>query len=358
MNIAQIVTDIFAKKAKCLVCECDYNQEEFVLPCGCQICKECFLEWVYAENKENEFIYEAKFSCSNHKCKKKIEYDKIIDFFSKEEKEKINDILFKKYMNNNPDTRKCPKKECPFGGWMIFDDKNICKEKLVCELCNTEWIDETMKIYNYGEYINNMFSNTKKFILEDLSRIHVRFFSKPCPRCAIQIYKYQGCDHMNCPKCELSYCYNCNRVHVNPEDTEICQYKYGVFAFSLTIMIFLIVLKLILCFNIFYLICYYYLWFVLINIIYILYILLLYCGLGTSINLLCGYRDYYRRTSCFKFCELIFSLFAASLFSSHIYLYFNSETINYYSKIMFWELIIIIALYIMISILMIIFKNR
>ncbi|KHJ98692.1 IBR domain protein [Oesophagostomum dentatum] len=36
--------------------------------------------------------------------------------------------------------------------------------------------------------------------------------SKPCPRCRVNIEKNEGCNKMHCTKCDVMFCWLCNRI--------------------------------------------------------------------------------------------------------------------------------------------------
>lgn len=344
----------------CLVCESSFSLSEFKMPCSCYVCKDCFLDWICSQNIENEFSYESKFTCSNHKCNQKFEYEKIINYFNLQEQQRINDILLKKYLNNNPDTRRCPKPNCGYAGWFDFkSDLANCGPNLFCELCSNEWIEESLRKYNCTFFLKNIFKNTKGFVFDDLSEINVKLSSKPCPRCQIQIYKYTGCDHMKCPKCELDYCYNCNKVHQYPDDFKACNMKYTLFSIVIAFFAACLFIKIALAINLVYLILIYYVWFMLINVIYLLYLVFVYFGV---IALFFGFWKDCKKHGYGLYISKPFSRVYASVTVTtlilHAYYYFTSDLIEYYSKIMFWEIIIIGSLFILISIIMMLIKKR
>jgi len=355
------IDSLMNQEETCLVCESSFNIDKFKMPCRCPICKECFLEWICTQNSESEFSLPGKFNCCNHKCKEKFNYEKIIDFFTTKEQERINDILLKKYFNNNPDTRRCPKQNCNYGGYIDFSPIyfNNCSGNLICDLCYNEWNEESIQKYDCSYFLNRLLRNFNGFVFDDISEIYVRLFSKPCPGCYIQIYKYTGCDHMKCPKCEMDYCYGCNQKHVNKEDNFKCQsialiVGWIVFFFSINLLF-----KIVLTFNLVYLIIVYYLWFMMINIGYALYLAFLYFGLYALYNVVIKPRNrsYFMPFGSDIFC-LVYSSVIFLTLSLHVYYYFSYEIIQYYSKIMFWEILIIGSLFILITIIMMLMKKR
>ncbi len=347
-----------SKEINCLVCENIFNKNEFYLPCKCYICKVCFIDWIISENKENEFSYEGKFICPNHKCKEKFEYSGILTNLSPSEQEKINDILLKKYMNNCAYTRRCPKSNCPYGGWMDYniDSYENCGDSFICDLCGNEWVEESLRKYNYNYFLKNIFNNFKGLFSGDLSEINVRLSSKPCPRCYIQIYKFSGCDHMKCPKCELDYCYNCNRSHSG--NNLHCNLKYFADNIIFSFFFFILLWKLSLSINIVYLIMVYSLWFILINVGYIIYFAYLYSGLVSALYIICCKELVFMRNKYGKILLTINFISTCLILLLHLYFYFFSETVKFYTKILFWEIIMIGSLYILISIIIMLKRKR
>lgn len=332
----------------CLICNISHNDQNFSIPCSCNICKSCFLEWIYTENKENEYIPNSKFSCPNYLCKKKFSYESIINLLNREEKEKINDILLRKFMNNNPETRKCPKKNCSYGGWIDISENSKCTEKLKCLCCDSEWIEESILKYNFNDYFFFFlnFKNLKNIFLNYFSQINIRFTSKPCFKCGIPIYKYDGCSHMKCPKCEQKFCYICNKEHITNEDENICYMKNILNNFFLFLVFFLIFLKILLSLNFLNFIFEKLFYFIIMNILFGIYMNILYFGF---LFLYYGFHpqsfEHLGLLNNKKLGKFI-GICTLCIFASHLYLYFESDFVRYFTLVLFKEIssVIIISL--------------
>lgn len=56
----------------CLVCDCELKKEEkeYILPCQCDICSDCCLEYLKSMVDSLSFQLDKEFKCANHKCSK------------------------------------------------------------------------------------------------------------------------------------------------------------------------------------------------------------------------------------------------------------------------------------------------
>jgi hypothetical protein len=325
--------------SKCLICEEQYYYSEFNLPCKCEICKDCFVEWFISENQKNYLKFELEKKCPNHLCLKEIYIEDLFKFFSKEELNKINDILFEKYLTNKSDIRKCPYNECKYAAWFNLILNQNCEENYICEKCNFSWKDASNDKSSFKEFLNQPIN----FIAKDLSDINVKLFSKPCPKCTIQIYKFQGCDSVKCPRCDLQFCYNCFKIHENSYDYDFCSRKKSLIIFFFFFFILISLAKIYLTVNLFYMICNYYVFFIFINLIYFIYVVLLYCFCVSIYAFITG--KYMKRQ--FLIMVILFSSFVIFL---HIYYLFYSDLIQFYTKFFLLELFLIFTISILIYI--------
>jgi hypothetical protein len=331
---------------KCLICEEDYKNEDFILPCKCKICKDCFIEWLISENKENYLKFELEKKCPNHLCLRKIQIDNLFHFFKKEEMNKINNILFNKYLINQSDIRKCPIKECEYAAWFNPILNQNCEENYICAKCNFSWKDDSNNKSSFKEFLNHPIN----FITKDLSNINIKIFSKPCPKCTIQIYKFTGCDSVKCPRCDLEFCYNCNKIHENLEVILLCSLKSLLIFFYFFYIIFITLAKIYLTSNLFFMICNYYLFFILINLIYFFYAILLNAFFVTIYRLIRGITAKSYLVICFIF-------FSTIIIFLHIYYLIYSEMIQFYTKIFFLELFLIFTISIITYFFLMLYKK-
>jgi hypothetical protein len=184
---------------KCLACFSQYSTE-FAIECKCQICLDCFTEWIITNNKDTKYLNEEFYTCPNYNCKKKIDKEWIIENIGSENINKLNEILFQKYLTTTSDVLKCPREGCNYAG--IYN-KN-CND-YECSECDYKWCNKTD--YNL---LSSIFKKDiiKDFIVNDLSDFYVKMISRPCYHCGKYVSKTSGCDHITCV-CKGEFCYMC-----------------------------------------------------------------------------------------------------------------------------------------------------
>ena len=185
---------------------CDLEKIEFyIYNCGNGLCNQCNIEHVKAQLEKYRtkvFSSSIKFICPGS-CKCLVEdNEKILSVMSLSHRTFYNEILFKMYISKANDIISCPISSCPFLGII----KTGCSEKYECNLCNHKWEEYTkinfdmctlMKWYNEIS-ISNIKSYFKKFII-----------TKYCNNCNSPIEKNEGCKHIECNRCEYSFCWKC-----------------------------------------------------------------------------------------------------------------------------------------------------
>ena len=183
----------------CNICENSYVQFKFscnTITCGACI-KDHFLTQIQTYN--NKYLSDKiVFTCPNT-CKcliSNVEVEKIMD---KETLNKYNSTLTKMCLAKQGDVQNCPNSACKNAG---FYDIN-CTKEFECNFCGSKWKNtrslenRVLNILNYFSY-ENLKSMIKVFIL-----------SKSCNNCGTKIEKNKGCKHMECFRCEYSFCWRC-----------------------------------------------------------------------------------------------------------------------------------------------------
>lgn len=83
----------------------------------------------------------------------------------------------------------------------------ITKKEWKCGICNIEICKSCLEVKNTGEIENHTCKEenvqTAKMILKEC---------KPCPKCAAQIYKIEGCDQMYCVQCNTAFSWNTGKI--------------------------------------------------------------------------------------------------------------------------------------------------
>lgn len=329
----------------CLVCEREIT-DNFKLNCNCEICKHCLYYWITDKNY-SELFRELVLTCPNHNCRKEISLDWIYNNLKKSQVAVFNEILFKKFTHSNKDIRKCPKNDCPYLG---YTDNIKCKSQFKCEICNETWYDPDILLVTNFDKFKNIILDCKNNFLHEITEFTILINCKPCKHCGFIIYKFEGCKHITCGKCNLEFCYTClNNWSDHCEDN--CNYKldqeiiYGLFFFLL------FVLKFLLSFYYIRTGIYYILTGLVYNSCIAIYFLLIYTIVAGIFYLK---KDYSILCLCFAvFGVLIYEVF-------HVYLSYKSRFICDMNYVMAYE---ILAIFIITSVVILIkgwislFKN-
>ncbi len=234
----------------CSVCE-DYN-DILTLPCSClcTICQDCLFDWIAEINFNTVFSNIILTPCANHNCKNQIPFDWIFDNLNNKNKKCLSEILSRKFTNTSSDVIKCPNQFCDYRGWVDFSKK--CALPLKCEICRTEWIDQSLVNFHIFYLLYLFFVNFKENFFLSLTEINILLSTKPCPHCGIKINKFVGCDHVSCTSCRKNFCYNCISDHeISANFSRVsCSYKYIIFGISLFFFLYFGIMKIFFTFKI------------------------------------------------------------------------------------------------------------
>lgn len=148
----------------------------------------------------------------------------------------INKLSLQIYARSSHDIKRCPNKGCNFIGFIEEDELKYCVKALKCELCQTEWRDQTQ-----GRY------EPFKVLRHNLTTL---LTTKKCPnkKCGVLIKKDGGCDHMRCAKCQLEFCWVCmgrfvRYRHDSEMDTMLCNASHLVWVFITVLVAFVVPLR-------------------------------------------------------------------------------------------------------------------
>jgi hypothetical protein len=194
---------------------CDSETDNFYMyDCGNGLCRECNREHIKAQlekYKTKVFSQGIKFICPGS-CKCLVEdNEKVVSCMTPAILVFYQEILLKMYINRTPDIITCPRSSCSFAGII----KQGCAEKYECNLCNYQWEEDnncqSLKIYKLFKTLPESLSiiNIKSYIKKFL-------ITKYCNFCNSPIEKNEGCKHIECNRCEYSFCWKCTenwKVH-------------------------------------------------------------------------------------------------------------------------------------------------
>lgn len=210
----------------CYVCET--TMVEFYFICGNGCCLDCLNQHIFSileKYKQKVFSDKIKFVCVGA-CKCIIEnevFEKIIDQ-NIDLKNIHNEVLFKMYLAHADDVISCPKSSCPNVGFYSEKNKLECKannkyntacfvnllgasECYECNICSSKVCNPNKDIFNLDFLKDEIFENLKFSNVK--SSIIKIFTTKYCNKCNSPIEKADGCKHIECNRCEYSFCWKC-----------------------------------------------------------------------------------------------------------------------------------------------------
>lgn len=190
----------------CYICE--ISQIDYYFICGNGCCMDCLnshIQSILEKYKQKVFSEKINFLCVGS-CKCVLDYQLIQNNIinnNKELKELHNEVLFKMHLAQAKDIISCPKSACNNSGF--YSAKALSSPCLQCTACGS-------KIANPSHFSSaNLFST----ISENLkfsnfkSQILKIFTTKYCNKCQSPIEKADGCKHIECNRCEYSFCWKC-----------------------------------------------------------------------------------------------------------------------------------------------------
>jgi hypothetical protein len=196
------------RSKSCYVCET--SAIEYFFDCGNGLCLDCVREHLKAQldkYKIKIFSKSVKFVCAGS-CKCQAENEKMERLMDNETREIYEQVLLKMYLNQTKDIVSCPSSSCSFYGIVWNECK--CHE---CNQCGHKWSSD--------ENISNIYT------LDNIKSIFKKYLiTKKCNNCKAPIERNEGCVHMECNRCDYSFCWRCTEDW-NGHSEYICM---GLFA--------------------------------------------------------------------------------------------------------------------------------
>jgi hypothetical protein len=138
---------------------------------------------------------EIKFLCAGS-CRCQVDTKDMLGLMDINTKDLYYDILLKLYLNQQKDIQACPVSTCKNFGF--YDSRCFCFE---CNACGYKW--ETEK-HSYTDILKYFLT-----VKEVKTYIKKYLITKSCNNCRAPIEKNEGCVHMECNRCEYSFCWRC-----------------------------------------------------------------------------------------------------------------------------------------------------
>lgn len=206
-NFSQQIEDqneILLDRSKCCFV-CDTESIVYFYSCGNGVCNSCLLGHL----KEQISKYKIKllsekinFVCAGS-CRCTVDSKEMESKMDDDTKNLYFDVLFKMYISKTQDVLSCPKSSCNGFGYY---ENTLISECYECHVCKHKWNIHNSKFLNYLNisYILELlsFSNIKTSLKKYIT-------TKYCNKCSAPIEKIDGCKHMECNRCEFSFCWKC-----------------------------------------------------------------------------------------------------------------------------------------------------
>jgi len=194
----------------CQICYVELPTEKMIkLSCGCLYCKICLNIWITSQ-LDHYVAQSLIIRCPNGNPPHFLSEDEVKASLSDSELNHYQLLILRRILMQQDEYKICPAKKCNYIGWT---DKK-CPNQLICEQCETKWIDPSLKGNTLG-----LFENCYKLItgkeIDILSDIWKDTWTKKCPKCSYSIEKNGGCNHMKCENCHYEFCWICMNEYNN-----------------------------------------------------------------------------------------------------------------------------------------------
>uniref|UniRef100_A0A7I4Y599 RBR-type E3 ubiquitin transferase n=1 Tax=Haemonchus contortus TaxID=6289 RepID=A0A7I4Y599_HAECO len=202
-------------------------------PCMHVFCKDCVAGF-FAERLNNLEVREL--GCPASDCKSTASEQTIRSVIGEEAFERYDRILLEKSLGQMPDVVNCPRKTCQkpvlvsertvnlgsctmcgysfcvlcFRAYHGVDDcnfKSVDKKRIIEEWNTADQNGRAQMAKRFGGI-----KNLENIVNNLLNDGWMEGNSKPCPRCRVRIEKSDGCNKMQCTKCDAMFCWLCERI--------------------------------------------------------------------------------------------------------------------------------------------------
>ena len=181
------------KRKECLVCF-DSFKHYYRLPCGSICCFGCLIQWIKTQTQSNL----CSLPCIAHNCKMRVSlfelYPNLPEYCKKQLEPIFMNISFK-----SPDTKKRSQGICPCNR----------KENKACTSLHCDRTEEVQENSQVIRLINSFKRKKNEFLTEKWKQ----YYTKPCPKCLVNIEKNGGCEHITCLNCGYEFCWVCEAKH-------------------------------------------------------------------------------------------------------------------------------------------------
>ncbi|OQR68813.1 E3 ubiquitin-protein ligase RNF14-like [Tropilaelaps mercedesae] len=215
----------------CSICYNNMYGREMTMftPCDHAFCHACTS--THFITQINDGCPNGLLSCMQPECTSEARFDQVRCLVGEELFQKYDRLLLDRYFNSRSDITSCPREHCDAPviietastiatcGACGFTFCLMCRRPShginVCETQNTEQLAQRymQATPNERALLERKFSKRYLSIIvnEFQSKDWIRENAKKCPKCQIYIQKSEGCNKIQCWKCNTKFCYLCGR---------------------------------------------------------------------------------------------------------------------------------------------------
>ena len=161
----------------------------------------------------NQQLKDRKVPINCPSCLVEMNYNDFAQFFSEEQLDELDKILFKQFIDNRMNGFSwCPTADCSY----VFElkKKDLAPEsgwsgRFTCPTCENEYCLRCKTNYHEGLSCEEWQRANKR---ENLVLAFQQFQYKKCPHCGYWVEKVEGCNHLACA-CGNSFCYGCGSTY-------------------------------------------------------------------------------------------------------------------------------------------------
>jgi len=192
----------------CQICLDRFEKSEMdSLSCNHNFCKSCWAQFLSVSVSCGPSCTEV--TCPNSKCTVRVPQSKITELSEAGVSEKWNNYMVKSFVDHNRSAKWCPQPGCKYAieypGGGVIDVTCPCGPFVFCfGCCHEAHLPASCSDVARWNQKNSAESENITWIMAN---------TKKCPKCAVNIEKNQGCNHMTCRKvtggCGHEFCWLC-----------------------------------------------------------------------------------------------------------------------------------------------------
>ncbi len=188
----------------CKICYAPFEEVDGTTSflCGHQFCEFCCGRYFQAKVKNDGEGNRIK--CPDPDCKMLIEDATVLKLIPENVRHQFEVLITRTFVSSNPFLRYCQALGCEFA-----IKANKLEPLLVVCKCGFESCLQCGEIWHDSIACALLKNWIKSFIEDCESAQWMEKNAKRCPRCAVNIEKNGGCNHMKCKACNFSFCWLC-----------------------------------------------------------------------------------------------------------------------------------------------------